>query len=89
MPAAAAADGVAAVSAMACSPPTAATCTADGLRDGLRRHQLLPRLSPGTVINMKKKIAFAGSIVVALLATTSVTLSWVAITLAEALEEKP
>ena len=38
---------------------------------------------------MKKKLAFAGSIVVALLATTSVVLSSVAITLAEAMEEKP
>lgn len=38
---------------------------------------------------MKKRLAFAGSIVVAFLATTSVILSSVAITLAEALEEKP
>ena len=36
---------------------------------------------------MKKKLAFAGSFVVAFLATASVVL--VAITLAEALEEKP
>ena len=38
---------------------------------------------------MKKKLAFAGSFVVACLATASVVLSSVAITLAEALEEKP
>ena len=38
---------------------------------------------------MKKKLAFAGSIVVAALATASVVLSSVAITLAEAMEEKP
>ena len=37
---------------------------------------------------MKKKRAFAGSIVVALLATPSVILSSIAITLAEAMEEK-
>lgn len=36
---------------------------------------------------MKKRLAFAGSIVVAALATTSVILSSIAITLAEALEE--
>ena len=36
---------------------------------------------------MKKKLAFAGSFVVAFLAITSVILSSVAITLAEALEE--
>ncbi len=38
---------------------------------------------------MKKNLIFAGSIVVAFLATTSVVLSTVALTLAEALEEKP
>jgi hypothetical protein len=38
---------------------------------------------------MKKKLAYAGSFVVAFLATASVVLSSVAITLAEALEEKP
>lgn len=38
---------------------------------------------------MKKRLAFAESIVVAALATTSVILSSIAITLAEALEEKP
>ena len=38
---------------------------------------------------MKKNLAFAGSIEVAFLATASVVLSTVAITLAEALEEKP
>jgi hypothetical protein len=36
---------------------------------------------------VKKRLAFAGSIVVAALATTSVILSSIAITLAEALEE--
>ena len=36
-----------------------------------------------------RKLAFAGSIVVAALATTSVVLSTVALILAEALEEKP
>ena len=36
---------------------------------------------------MKKRLAFAGSIVVAVLATTSVILSSIAITLAEALEK--
>jgi hypothetical protein len=36
-----------------------------------------------------KKLAFAGSIVVAALATTSVALLSLAITLGEALEEKP
>ncbi len=36
---------------------------------------------------MKKKLAFAGSIVVAFLATASVILSSVAITLTEVLEE--
>ena len=41
------------------------------------------------VNHMKKKLAFAGSFVVAFLATASVVLSSVAITLAEALEEKP
>ena len=38
---------------------------------------------------MKKKLAFAGSFVVAFWTTTSVILTSVAITLAEALEEKP
>ena len=47
----------------------------------LRRHQ---RRGGGLVI---KRLAFAGSIVVAALATTSVVLSSVALTLAEALED--
>ena len=38
---------------------------------------------------MKKRLAFAGSFVVAFLATASVILTSVAITLTEALEEKP
>ena len=38
---------------------------------------------------MKKPIALAGSIVMGFLATASVVLTSVAITLAEALEEKP
>ena len=38
---------------------------------------------------MRKKLAFAGSIVVALLATAAVVLDIVDITLAEAMEEKP
>ncbi len=38
---------------------------------------------------MKKKLAFAGSFVVAVLATAWVVLSAVVITLAEALQEKP
>ena len=45
--------------------------------------------SPAELVGsaMRKRLAFAGSIVVATLATTSVILSSIAITLAEALEE--
>jgi len=38
---------------------------------------------------MKKKLIFVGSIVVAALATISVILDVIAITLAEAMEDKP
>jgi hypothetical protein len=38
---------------------------------------------------MKKRLIFAGSIVVAVLATASVILDVIAITLAEAMEETP
>ena len=40
-------------------------------------------------MSLKKKIALTGSFVVAFLATASVVLSSLAITLARALEEKP
>jgi hypothetical protein len=41
------------------------------------------------VPQMKKRLIFAGSIVVAVLATASVILDVIAITLAEAMEETP
>ena len=63
-------------------------------RYGVFDHNVVPGepgwLPSGTlVIPMRKRLAFAGSFVVAFLATASVVLSSVAITLAEALEEKP